>query len=132
LPALRAADSVSVSFHILSDCLSVLQKAWRVRAGGALPRFAAGLWKEVSFLSPHSVLHFVPSHGKNLSGRPPEQHSANLWRQLNSLAHSKANSIAHREFQQIQAFCHEFDNAANGPIRLRLARRRSFRPLKKI
>ena len=83
-------------------------------------------------LSTHSVLHFVPSYGKNLSWRPPEQHSANLWRQLNFLAHSKANSIAHREFQQIQAFCHEFDNAAKGPIRLRLARRRSFRPLKKI
>ena len=39
LVALRAADSVSVSFNILSDCLLVLQKAWRVRAGGALPRF---------------------------------------------------------------------------------------------
>lgn len=105
LVALRAADSVSVSFNILSDCLSVLQKAWRVRAGGALPRFDPGLWKQVSFLSPHSMLHFVPSHGKNLSWSPPGQHSAILWRQLSSLADTKANSIAHREFQHIKAYC---------------------------
>ena len=34
-------------------------------------------------------------------------------RQLNSLADSKANSIAHREFQHIKAFGNDFDIAAN-------------------
>ena len=113
LVALRAADPTRLSFNIISDCHSVLQKAWRVRAGGALPRFAPGLWKEVSFLSPHSMLHFVPSHGKHLSWGPPGQHSDSVRRQLNSLADSKANSIAHREFQHIKAFCNDFDIAAH-------------------
>ena len=54
LVALRAADPTPSRFF---------KKPWRVRVGGALPRFAPGLWKEVSFLSLHSMLHFVPSHG---------------------------------------------------------------------
>ena len=84
LVALRAADPIRPSFNIISDCQSVLQKAWRVRAGGALPHFAPGLWKEVSFLSPRSMLHFVASHGKNLSWRPPGQHSDSVWRNFST------------------------------------------------
>ena len=79
----------------------------------ALPRFAPGLWKEISLLSPQSMLHFVPSHGKNQNWRPPGQHSASVWRHLNSLADAKANSIAHRDFQHLKTFCDDFDIAAN-------------------
>ena len=58
LVALRAADLTNVSFSILSGWQSVLQKAWRVRAGGALPRFAPGLWKEaIWFLLMARILH---------------------------------------------------------------------------
>lgn len=79
---------------------------WRGRAGAALPCFAPGLWKEVSFLSPHSMLHFVPSHGFRIFlGVLQVRNSANLWHQLKSLADTKANSLAHREFQHIKAFC---------------------------
>ena len=113
LVALRAADLSNHHYTIISDCKSVLQKAWRVRAGGALPRFAPGLWKEISLLSPQSMLHFVPSHGKNQNWRPPGQHSASVWRHLNSLADAKANSIAHRDFQHLKTFCDDFDIAAN-------------------
>ena len=111
LVALRAADSSNLSCNIISDCQSVLQKAWRVRAGGALPRFAPGLWKEISFLSPHSMLHFVPSHGKKLSWKPPGQFHESLWRHLNSLADSKANILARRQFQHLLAFCRDFESA---------------------
>ena len=96
--------------------------------------FDPGLWKHVSFLSPHSMWHFIPSHGKNLSWSPLGQHSAILWRQLSSLADTNANSIAHREFQHVKAYCRPWflSMLLNGLIRHWHARCKSFRLLNKI
>ena len=96
--------------------------------------FDPGLWKHVSFLSPHSMWHFIPSHGKNLSWSPLGQHSAILWRQLSSLADTDANSIAHREFQHVKAYCRPWflSMLLNGLIRHWHARCKSFRLLNKI
>ena len=95
LVALRAADSTCISFISrsykkpgVSELVALCRVLHLVYGKSSQFHFAfrSFSWQEL-FLGP-----------------PPGQHSANLWRQLNSLADTKANYLANRAFSNSKPF----------------------------
>eukprot|EP00438_Fugacium_kawagutii_P015483 Skav232944 [mRNA] locus=scaffold1860:13657:17073:- [translate_table: standard] len=109
--ALHAAHLTGVRVRILCDSQAVVIAAARVRRGGSLPRWAFGIWRAIAFLSPGSEVSWVPAHGRSRVWKPPDGHSAAVWRAYNDRVDAAVQAAAMPGFDSLSDWARRVEDA---------------------